>query len=163
MTYENRTFAMSGPSDPPNPFFALRCSTSDPGTEAPPARLRLPPMGRGLYPASLSLAMGTRQVQPLKQSSACADRAPFLPLQPGTPDVPAMFAQKGVLRVWTKVPCSFAFRGISALRRPGSDRGTHSWVHGHSEHASDRPKERIRNVCDIQQGVCELCVSQRPD
>jgi hypothetical protein len=73
---------ITGPPDPPNPFFALKCSTSDPGNEAPSTRLR---NSRRTPSACL----------PLKQSSACANRAPFPPLQPGTPDVPAMFAREG--------------------------------------------------------------------
>lgn len=85
---ENCRFSVSCslPSDPPNPFFTLWCSTSD------PAVMKL-----------LPLACGTRF------RSDSPRRAPYvhrsLKLQPGgSPDVPAMFAQKRVLRVWPKEP-----------------------------------------------------------
>jgi len=83
MKYQTHRFSITGTSAPPNPFFALKCSTSD------PAKVKL-----------LPLACGTRDALspsglPLKQSSACANRAPLPPLQPVTPDVPAMFAREG--------------------------------------------------------------------
>ncbi|OPY67632.1 MAG: hypothetical protein A4E57_02224 [Syntrophorhabdaceae bacterium PtaU1.Bin034] len=104
MTYKRHRFWIAAPPAPPNPFFALKCSTSDP---LPPAQSKL----GGRVPGVIAYSTGLAE---LAQSSRCrttlrhpcpARRAPFHMLQPmvrGTrrpqtglnPDVPAMFARE---------------------------------------------------------------------
>ena len=114
MKRENRRFPVSGSQ-------VLRTPSSLSNAPRPTRYVKLLLLGCGTRPPALRV--GTRLSSsglPLKQSSPCADRAPFPPLQPGAPDVPAMFAQEGDSSV---LECLFTFRGVSAdrrLRGPGS-------------------------------------------
>jgi hypothetical protein len=104
MIYENHQFSLSGSSDPPNPFFAQL-----PGLASPPPQTKSvePPPHNKEYagcstsdPDSESPSTCLRNSLSLRQSSASRLTGPFPPFQPGTPDVLAMFPQKGVLRVF---------------------------------------------------------------
>jgi hypothetical protein len=107
MKRENGRFPVRGTQ-------TLRTPSSLSSAPRPTRHVKLLPLGWGTRAALSSSGL------PLKQSSPCADRAPFPPLQPGAPDVPAMFAHEGDS---PSLGSLFTLRGVSAdkrLRGPGS-------------------------------------------